>query len=58
MITPAMLSVFDGRRCAGFLLHRGPAGWEAFTNDEISLVTFPTQQAAANAIPLLEEAKS
>jgi hypothetical protein len=58
MITPTMLSVFDGRRCAGFLLHRGSAGWEAFSADEISLGTFPTQQAAANAIPLLEEAKS
>jgi hypothetical protein len=51
---PALLSVFDGRRCAGFLLHRGPAGWEAFTADEISLGTYPTQKAAADAISLQE----
>jgi hypothetical protein len=55
MIAPALLSVFDGRRCAGFLLHRGPAGWEAFTADEISLGTYPTQKAAANAISLQEK---
>jgi hypothetical protein len=55
MTTAALLSVFDGRHCAGFLLHRGPAGWEAFTADEISLGVFPTRQDAANAIPLQEE---
>lgn len=55
MTAPALLSVFDGRRCAGFLLHRGPAGWEAFTADAVSIGVFPTRQDAANAIPLQEE---
>jgi hypothetical protein len=55
MTTASLLSVFDGRRCAGFLLYRGPAGWEAFTADEVSLGTFPTRQDAANAIPLQQE---
>jgi hypothetical protein len=50
-----MLSVFDGRALAGFLLHRGPAGWEAFTADEISLGIFPTRQDAASAIPHLRK---
>jgi hypothetical protein len=54
MTTASLFSVFDGRRCAGFLLHRGPAGWEAFTADEISLGVFATRQDAANAIPLQE----
>jgi hypothetical protein len=54
MTAPVMLSVFDGRALAGFLLHRGLAGWEAFTADEVSLGVFPTRQDAANAIPLQE----
>jgi hypothetical protein len=58
MITPTMLSVFDGRRCAGFLLHRGASGWEAFSADEISLGVFTTRQDAANAIPLPREETS
>jgi hypothetical protein len=51
-------SVFDGRRCAGFLLHGGPVGWEAFTADEISLGVFPTRQAASRAIPLQQESST
>jgi hypothetical protein len=58
MTTASLLSVFDGRRCAGFLLHRGPAGWEAFTAEQISLGIFRSKQDAANAIPLQEESSA
>jgi hypothetical protein len=54
MTTASLLSVYDGRNCVGFLLHRGPAGWEAFTSDEKSIGTYPTQKAAADAISLQE----
>jgi hypothetical protein len=54
-MTAALLSVFDGRRCAGLLLHRGRVGWEAFDANETSLGIFATRQDAANAIPLQEE---
>jgi hypothetical protein len=45
-----MLSVFDGRTCAGWIVGRGRIGWEAFTADEGSVGVFPTQREAANAI--------
>lgn len=45
----AMLSVFDGRECVGFLLRRGRAGIEAFTADEKTLGTFATEREAATA---------
>jgi hypothetical protein len=54
MTTASLLSVYDGRRCVGFLLHRSLAGWEAFTADEKSIGTYPTQKAAADAISLQE----
>jgi len=46
-----MLAVFDGRTCAGFVLSRGPAGFEAFDPHERSLGLFRTQQDAVVAIP-------
>ena len=53
----AMLSVYDGQRCIGFLLSRGRAGVEAFDCDERSLGVYPTQGEAVNAIPDNEEKK-
>jgi hypothetical protein len=46
----AMTSVYDGRRCIGFIISRGPKGFEAYTANEISFGIFPTQQEAADAI--------
>jgi hypothetical protein len=46
----AMVSVYDGRRCVGFVLARGQAGFESFTADQVSLGTFPTQHEAAAAL--------
>jgi hypothetical protein len=43
-------SVYAGQVCLGFILNRGPAGFEAFSADEKSLGLFTTQQAAAAAI--------
>jgi hypothetical protein len=54
MTAPALLSVFDGRRCAGFIINRGRAGFDAFTADEKLIGTYPTQKAAADAISLQE----
>jgi hypothetical protein len=42
--------VYAGRVCLGFILARGPAGFEAFSADEKSLGLFPTQREAAAAI--------
>jgi hypothetical protein len=58
MTAPTLLSVFDGRRCAGFLLNRGVTGWEAFDADQKSLGVFPTRRDAADAIPPLQEESS
>jgi hypothetical protein len=52
----ALLSVFDGRPCAGFILERGKLGFEAFDADQHSLGTFPTVREAAAAIPVGEPA--
>jgi hypothetical protein len=49
-VTTPMVSVYDGRRCAGFILNRGRLGFEAFTADQRSLGTYPTQRVAADAI--------
>jgi hypothetical protein len=45
-----MLSVYDGTRCLGFLLSRGPRGVEAYDADNILLGIFKTQKAASEAI--------
>jgi hypothetical protein len=52
--SPPMVSVFDGRKCLGIVLSRGPKGFEAFTADERSLGLFPTQADAANALSAAE----
>jgi hypothetical protein len=39
---PTMVSVFDGRELAGFILSRGKLGFEAIDRDEKSLGLFPT----------------
>lgn len=48
-ITP-MLSVYNGKRCVGFIIARGKAGFEAFSAEERSIGTFKTQRAAAAAL--------
>jgi hypothetical protein len=45
-----LLSVYDGRECAGFLLRRPRRGVEAFDRDENSLGIFPSEREAANAV--------
>jgi hypothetical protein len=50
MSAPPITSVYAGQVCLGFILARGPAGFEGFTADERSLGLFPTQREAAAAI--------
>jgi hypothetical protein len=45
-----MVSVFDGRRCLGFVLPKGKSGFEATTADDRLLGLFPSQKEAADAI--------
>jgi len=46
-----MLYVHSGRQCLGFIMNRGPAGFEAFTvDDRVSLGMFKTQREAADVI--------
>jgi len=52
MTVPAMLSVYSGRTVLGFIINRGRAGFDAYTADEKSIGTYPTQKAAADAISL------
>ncbi len=44
------LTVYDGSRCIGFIMPRGPQGVEAFDADDHSLGLFPTQKSAADAV--------
>jgi hypothetical protein len=46
----AMISIYDGRRCIGFVLARGRAGFEAFDAADHSPGVFETQNAAINKI--------
>ena len=46
----AMLSVYDGQQCCGFILSRGSKGFEAFDADQTSVGVFATQREAAGAI--------
>jgi hypothetical protein len=50
MNEPAIVTVYSGKICLGFVLNRGEAGFEAFSADEKSLGLFPTQREAAAAI--------
>lgn len=54
-IKSPMLSVTDGAECAGFVLSRGPKGFEAFDRDGKTLGTFAGQRAAVLAIPPAKE---
>jgi hypothetical protein len=47
---PAMLCVYTGRRCSGFIIARGKLGHEAFDRDENSLGIFASMKAAAAAV--------
>jgi hypothetical protein len=40
----------DGREAIGHIIARGRLGFEAFDREEVSLGTFNTQAAAANAV--------
>jgi hypothetical protein len=51
-----LLSVYDGQRCAGFILARGKDAFEAFDPDERSLGVFATTSEAASAISAKETA--
>ena len=47
-----MHSVYDGRRCIGFLLARGEHEVEAFDAHDKSLGTFASLKRAADAVSL------
>ncbi len=51
----ALVSIFAGQRCIGFILNRGRDGFEAFDVNDRSLGVFPSVKAAAAAV---SEAKS
>lgn len=48
--TAPMRYVWDARGCLGFILARGPLGFEALDRDERPLGIFPTQVEAAVAV--------
>jgi hypothetical protein len=48
--TAPMVSVYSGKSCRGFVLNRGPAGFEAFDGDQRSLGLLPTEREAAAAV--------
>jgi hypothetical protein len=49
---PAMVCVFDDRRCLGHLLRRGPKDWEVFDGHDVSLGAYPSKSEAAAALTL------
>ena len=49
---PAMLPVFDGRRCIGHVLRRGPRGYEAFDPHDVGLGVYPSKAEAAAALTI------
>jgi hypothetical protein len=51
----ALLSVYSGRLCLGFVLARGKAGFEAFTANQQSIGVFADQHAAVAAIMQAEQ---
>jgi hypothetical protein len=48
--TPKFLYVVRAGSCAGFILNRGPQGFEAFDIDQTSLGHFTDQHTAAAAV--------
>jgi hypothetical protein len=51
---PAMVSVYDGRECVGFILRRRPGEFESFTAAERSVGIFSTQAEAAAVLGMGE----
>ena len=49
--TTAMLSIYSSRQCVGWIIARGKLGFELFDADQKSLGIYPTQHAAAAALP-------
>ena len=45
-----MVTILAGTTVLGFVLNRGPAGYEAFDRDERSLGVYPNQRKAAAAL--------
>jgi hypothetical protein len=54
---PSLVSVYDGRKCLGFIFARGCRGYEAFSADERSLGVFLDQREALDAVTERAEAK-
>jgi hypothetical protein len=51
MVKAPLLSVYDGQACLGFVLARGPLGFEAFMSDaETSLGVFASQAEAIDQL--------
>jgi hypothetical protein len=48
--TTALLSIYDGRHCVGFVLSRGKLSFEAFDRDEQSRGLFTTRELAIAAL--------
>jgi hypothetical protein len=46
----SMVSIYSGNTCIGFVLSRGPAGFEAFDVSEQSIGTFVTEREAVAAV--------
>jgi hypothetical protein len=49
-LSASMVSVYDGRRCIGFVLAAGRDGYRAYDADEIALGSFPNMKDAAAAV--------
>jgi hypothetical protein len=45
-----MVSVYDGRRCIGFVLAAGREGFRAYDADEVTLGLFPKMRDAVAAV--------
>ena len=50
---PTMLTIFDDRQCLGFVLRRGPKGFEVFDAYGVSFGLFPTKGEAVGALMTL-----
>jgi hypothetical protein len=48
--TTALVSIYDGRECVGFVISRGKLGYEAIDRAERSLGVYQTQGEAAQRV--------
>ena len=48
--SPMKMILGQQRTCVGFVLSRGPKGYEAFSANEMPLGEYPTEEAAVAAI--------